>query len=102
KSLSERQDVDIIQIIKGFPEAQYDYNALIANGKWRVTQADIESRSQYQWDWRLLSSAEIFKPTTEFLVRYSDKDWDWEALSKRDSAKLWSSSTLLLLMAQDE
>mgnify|MGYP001470514770 CR=1 FL=1 len=41
KSLSERQDVDIIQIIKGFPEAQYDYNALIANGKWRVTQADI-------------------------------------------------------------
>lgn len=102
ESLSERQDVDMIQIIKGFPEAQYDYNALIANGKWRVTQADIESRPRYQWDWRLLSSAETFKPTDEFLVRYSDKDWDWEALSKRDSVKLWSSSSLLLLMAQDE
>lgn len=102
ESLSERQDVDMIQIIKGFPGAQYDYNALIANGKWRVTQADIESRPRYQWDWRLLSSAETFKPTDEFLVRYSDKDWDWEALSKRDSSKLWSSSSLLLLMAKED
>ncbi len=102
ESLSKRQDVDMVQIIKGFPEAQYDYNALIANGKWRVTQADIESRPRYQWDWRMLSSAEAFKPTDEFLVRYSDKDWDWEALSKRDSSKLWSSNTLLLLMAQED
>ncbi len=102
ESLSGRQDVDLAQIIKGFPKEQYDYNTLIANGKWNVTQSDIESMPRYQWDWRMLSSVETFKPTEEFLVRYSNKDWDWEALSKRDSSKLWSSRPLLLLMAKED
>jgi hypothetical protein len=100
--LSERQDINLVQIVKAFPKETYDYNALIANGIWRVSLSDIENHPRYQWDWKLLSSYESFKPTDEFLIRYADKDWDWNSISKRDSAKLWSSISLLLMMASNE
>lgn len=102
EALSERQDIDIIQIIKNFPKAPYNYNALISNGKWHASISDIKQHPNYKWDWKLLSSSDSFKPTAEFLIRYSDKDWDWHLLSKKDSSKLWSSSSLLMMMASDE
>lgn len=102
ETLSERQDVDLVQIIKSFPEASYDYNALIANGKWRISISDIEQHPNYKWDWKLLSSSDSFKPTDEFLIKYSDKDWDWGLLTKKDSSKLWSSASLLMTMASEE
>ena len=101
-ALSEREDINLVQIVKSFPEENYDYNALIANGIWRLSLSDIENHPWYQWDWKLLSSYEFFKPTDDFLIKYADKDWDWNAISKRDSAKLWSSSAILLMMASNE
>ena len=102
EALSERQDVDIDLIRRSCPDASYDYNALIANGKMRITTTDIERRPDYKWDWKLLSSSESFKPTERFLIKYADRDWDWGVLSKKDSEALWSSTSLLTLMANDE
>lgn len=101
ESLSERQDIDIIQIIKIFPEATYDYNTLIANGQYRVNLDDIKKRPRYHWDWKLLSSTDSFKPTDKFLIENIDKDWNWHALSQKDSQKLWTTM-LLSQMADDD
>lgn len=101
RALSNRQDIDIIQIMKICPKAEYDYNALIINGKWEFTIKDITSRLEYSWDWRVMSSAKIFEPTADFLIDFLSKNWDWYALTQKDLQKVWSSKQLILKMSSN-
>lgn len=98
-TLCERDDVDIVQIMKIAPRASYDFNTLIATGQYRVTIDDIKNNPRYNWDWSLLSTINGLKISEDFLIEYYDKDWDWYALTQRNAEKLWSSTRLLNIMA---
>lgn len=101
-ALSERSDIDFGQVLKIAPDGLFDFNILIANGKFDVTIEDILKHHNYNWDWNLLSNIASLRLTDTFLIKYINKDWDWRALTKRDVNKLWSSARLLTMMASNE
>lgn len=101
QALSSRKDLDIVQIRKIAPEAEYDYNVLIANGTFRVTIDDIKGRPNYNWDWRIISGS-AFEPTAEFLEDHLNKDWDWRLLSQKNLSRVWSKESLIKKMASDK
>jgi len=101
QALSSRDDVDILQIKKIAPDADYDYNSLIANGVIEVTVDDVKASPSYSWDWGLLSRTKSFQPTTKFLMSFFDKSWDWNVLSKRVHGKVWTDPELIMRMADD-
>lgn len=101
KVLSERSDVDIQQIIKINPSAEYDYNELI---KKRIVDVDlklIESMPNYPWDWQMVSTSPLFDPTLDFLLTHLNDDLNWKAISKQDNHKAWGSKVLVLDVASD-
>lgn len=99
-SLSERKDINIVQIVKGFPDAAFDYNSLIANGIFRIKMEDVEAQPDYNWDWKLLSAADTFIPKAQFLLKHIDEDWDWPLLTQRNLPDVWSFKPLLYAMAK--
>ena len=102
KSLSERNDVDIEQIIKINPGADYDYNKLIENGVVKATLQIVEEMPDYPWDWELVSSSDSFYPTAEFLKSHIDCNLNWQKLSKQENQKAWSDEELVLSISQKE
>lgn len=102
QALSCRDDVDINQIKKIAPEADYDYNALIASGVMEIKCDDIRQMPSYDWDWGLLSRVESFLPSANLLISFIDKAWDWSTLSKRNLGKVWSNQELIAKMSENE
>jgi hypothetical protein len=100
KSLSERNDVDIEQIIKINPRAEYDYNKLIENGVVKATLQLVEEMPKYSWDWQLVtSSTSTFYPTATFLLAHIECDINWKSLSLQDNQKVWSDEKLIVALA---
>lgn len=98
KVLSERDDVDIEQIIKINPRADYDYNKLIENGVVKATLQLVEEMPDYPWDWNMVTSSTKFYPTADFLLSHLDCEINWAALSKQDN-KAWTNEELVLSVA---
>lgn len=100
-ALSKRDDVDINQIIRIHPEADYDYNSLIERGKIRVTEELVKSTPQYAWDWHFITSSHSFQPSPDFLLEHIDKDINWGALSSSQDTAIWESEKLIIAVAKD-
>lgn len=99
--LSLRNDIDTTTLIHLFPKEEYNYNALIAKGEYKVTQEDIEIyHPYYKWDWRLVSESESFVPTANFMLSHIDENINWRNLSKRGIQSLWSSEAIIVNVAQ--
>lgn len=95
KVLSERTDINIQQIVKIYPNGDYDYNSLIQNDIIDPTLDLIISNKQYDWDWYVLTSKNKFKPTAEILLDNIDYSVNWAHLSLQDNQSLWSNIDLL-------
>lgn len=104
KVMSERNDVDIEQIIKIVPKAEFDYNKLIENGVIKATIQLVEEKADYSWDWKLItSSTKTFYPTAKFLRSHIKcEDINWEMLSEQDNPKAWSDEQLIIAVASDD
>lgn len=100
-ALSKRDDVDINQIIKICPIADYDYNSLIERGKIRATMGLVTNNPKYAWDWHLITSSPDFQPTPDFLLRHIYNDINWEALSSSQDTAIWESEKLIKAVAKD-
>lgn len=95
--LSHRCDVKMEQIIKIYPYADYDFNALIENGTLPVTQwiKQIKLHRDYNWDFYAITSSSEFEPEISFLQLYIDKDLNWEYLSSRDLKNVWNNEKFI-------
>ena len=100
--LSQRNDIDIEQIIRINPKAEYDYNNLIARGVVPPTLELVEQMPHYPWNWNLVTSSSAFVPTAQFLHSHIDFDINWKALSMQDNQKAWSDEKLLLSIAAND
>lgn len=100
KVLSERKDVDIEQIIKIHPKANYDYNSLMERGIIKVNMSIVDELPEYKWDWQLLSSSPSFVPKASWLLDKIDENLNWDALSNRENDNAWSNEELLSRMAK--
>ena len=93
--LSERTDIDVEWLLKAFPQEKYDYNQMVASGRWAITFHDIEAKPDYNWDWEMLCDQESFKPSAKFLMTYIDKPLNWEKLCHKDLGTTWTNEPLL-------
>lgn len=103
KQLSQRSDVNITQIIKICPDADYDFNALIDNGalpanQWRRL---IDSHRDYNWNFHAITSSSEFTPDIAFLKSFMDKDLNWEYLSSHDKGSLWTDWTFIYQLSMN-
>lgn len=101
-TLSERDDIDIEQIIKINPNAEYDFNSLIERDVIKVRLSLVEEKPNYEWDWYLVTSAQSFIPTSSFLKSHISCNINWEYISSQDNPKIWSDEELLVELASDE
>ena len=92
--LASRDDIDTEQLIKIFPNTEYDYNKLMMLGKWNATEESILKLSGYPWDWELVSQCSTFKPSEKFLMDNLDKPFDWWTLSSNE-LEAWRSTRLI-------
>lgn len=97
--ISERNDVDIDQIIKINPSADYNFNKLIERRVINVTQKLVEEMPDYSWDWMMVSSSKTFYPTADFLMSHIDCDLNWDYLSNQDNKQAWGDEKLILAVA---
>lgn len=100
--LSERSDVNIEQVLKINPTADYNYNSLIQRNVVDATLDLVESKPDYNWDWQLISSSKSFLPTASFLVENISNDFNWKCLSQINNPKIWGSENLILSVLQRE
>lgn len=101
KALSERADVDIQQVIKINPRAEYDYNNLIERQVVNANLKLVEAMPYYPWNWQLVSTSSSFYPTASFLLSHLNYDLNWEVLSSQDNREAWSDEMLVLAVAAD-
>lgn len=99
--LSLRVDIDLDQIVKLFPDEDYDYNAMVANNAFTATADFVDKHKNYDWDWKLLSSLETFVPDEHFMFKYASKPFDWKILSNRDLRSVWSSEQTIIRLAHN-
>lgn len=101
KVLSERKDVNIEQIIKIHPKANYDYNSLMERGIIKVNMSIVDEMPDYEWDWQLLSSSSSFVPKASWLLEKIDVNLNWEALTNHENDNAWGNEDLLSKMAKN-
>lgn len=101
KVLSERTDVNIEQIVKIHPKADYNYNFLIKNGIIKVGVRLVDDIPDYQWDWFLMSSYPSFVPSASWLMERLDKYFNWEFMTSHENVNAWSNEELLQQMASN-
>lgn len=101
KILSERDDVDIQQVMKINPRAKYDFNNLIERQIIKVNLQLVEDMPHYPWDWQKVTSSSSFYPSSSFLLSHLDYDLNWKALSAQDNQMAWGDEKLLLAVASN-
>lgn len=102
KTLSDRQDIEIEQIIKINPKGDYDYNKLLNRQVVAVTlDIVVKAKRDYSWDWYLVTSQSSFIPSTKFLEEHLNDDLNWSFLSQQDNPNVWSDESLILRLAED-
>ncbi len=102
ENLSERTDVNIEQIIKINPQANYNYNILIERNIIKATFELVEEKSNYQWNWNLVSSKKSFIPNVDFLTSHISCDINWKVLSQQENKRVWSNEKFLKEIASNE
>ena len=100
KLLSIRDDVDITQIIKIYPEGGYDYNTLMEKSVISITMDIVKSLPQYKWDWYAVTSSKSFYPTVDFLLDKIDENLNWKFLSEYDNQGVWSNEELIIAVSR--
>lgn len=100
KILSERDDVNIEQIIKINPKGDYDYNALMERHVIKATMELVGSMPDYEWNWFEVSSSKSFYPTKEFLLDKIDEVLNWSLLTTQDNKRAWGSDEVIIAIAQ--
>lgn len=100
KALSERTDVNIEQIIKIQPKADYDYNALIERGVVKINMNIVNEMPDYEWNWQLLTSSASFRPSANFLKDKIHDDLNWSFMTNQEN-DAWGDEELLLAMAKE-
>lgn len=98
--LANREDINLEQLMKLFPEVEYDYNALMEMGKWFATEEIITAQPNYPWDWTLVCSCKTFSPSEDFLQSNQYKPLDWGTLSSRD-LPAWRSGKLITSLSSN-
>lgn len=99
--LSERADVDIKQIIKINPQADYDYNELVGRHIIDIDLELVQKKPDYPWDWQAISTSSSFIPTVEFLLSHLKCDLNWNAISSQDNQIVWADEKLVLEVASE-
>lgn len=102
KVLVQRSDVDVEQIIKINPNADYDFNSLIKRGVLKATVELIEQYRNYAWDWYVVSSSKSFIPNDKFLVAHINDNLNWKLLSVQNLKSLWSNLKLIVYLAKKQ
>lgn len=97
-ALANREDVDTLQVMKLFPNVEYDFNVLMQNGNWSAREDDIVAHPNYGWDWELVCQCESFNPSEKFLLNNIENPLDWWTLSQRD-LQAWKSVHLIETLA---
>lgn len=99
KALSERNDVNIEQVIKIYPKGDYDYNKLIERGVIKVTMSLVAEIPDYEWNLQLLTTSPSFIPKAAWLLENLSEDLNWEYITARENESAWSNEELLREMA---
>ena len=97
--LSERTDVDVDWLLKAFPQENYDFNQMVASGRWSISHQEIEAKPNYNWDWEIICAQDSFKPSAKFLMTYIDKPLNWSVLCHKDLGTTWTNEPLLMAVA---
>lgn len=100
--LSERQDVNIEQIIKINPKGDYDYNELVKRHAISVTLDIVNSKPDYEWDWQMVTSQDSFVPSAQFIYEHLHDDLNWSVLSHQNNKKVWGNEKLISRLAKEE
>ena len=95
-----RDDVDIAQIIRIYPEGDYDYNSLLDRQVLTATMALVESKPDYKWDWQMLTSQSGFIPSAKFIYDHINDNLNWFALSQQDNQDVWGDEKLIFSLAK--
>ena len=101
KALSERLDVDIEQIIRINPKGDYDYNELLQRHVLSATLDIVESKPNYAWDWRMVTSQSSFVPSAKFIYDHLNDDLNWEFLLRQDNQKVWGDENIISILANE-
>ena len=99
--LSERQDVDIEQIIRINPKGDYDYNELLRRQVLSATLDIVEAKPDYAWDWQIVTSQSSFVPSAKFIYDHLNDDLNWDVLSRQDNQKVWGDEKLISTLAKE-
>lgn len=102
KVLSEREDVDIEQIIRICPKGDYDYNKLLRRQVLTASIDIVEAKPDYDWDWQMVTSQSSFVPSAKFIYDHINDDLNWEVLSQQDNQKIWGDEALISTLAKEE
>lgn len=100
--LSERNDVDIEQIIKIHPHGNYNYNQLIENGVIKATNKLIDSMPDYPWNWHLVTSSNTYSPTVDYILEHLEYDYNWNHLSSLNKLNIWKDENLVYTLASNK
>lgn len=100
RALSMRDDVDIAQIIKIYPEGDYDYNNLLSRHVLTANMSLVESKPDYEWNWQLLTSQSNFVPSAKFIYDHINDCLNWSVLSQQDNQDVWGDEKLISMIAK--
>jgi hypothetical protein len=83
-AFSRRNDVIISDaLIRKFNAETWDWHALAANPKVKITSESLTELSDKPWDWSAISEREDLEIGNALILDLLDKDWDWQKLSAR-------------------
>lgn len=99
--LSQRSDIDARFLIRLYPQKEYNFNKLAEDKKIKVDLKFIEERSEYSWDWQMVSRLDTFIPTEDFLIKNIDKPFDWKAISRKEQTTIWTSAKFIKYVAKN-
>lgn len=101
KLLSERNDIDIRQIVKIYPTGNYDYNSLMKKDLIDISFEMVDAKRDYPWDWYELTSKENLYPKASFLLKHLDEHINWKFLSCQNNQGLWRQADFISTIATD-
>ena len=83
--LTSRADLPFTHgVYNEFKKRNWNLNAILSNGVFKLETTDIQERSDYSWNWKAISESKHIQLDSELVLDNLTQKWDWISLSHRD------------------